>query len=295
MPRRKGITDWFPTKGEARGLVEIKGRVGGSGGRMRRRRRSSFVKKRRWWIPYTYASEQRSGGAKSSLVIAQGGGTPGVAEVVTFAPTYIDDDTSRGTTVDSDFLVTKAQGCGWVFPEVLDTPEDDEVTNIPSNFLVTWYWHKLKADPEGGDTESDLDPWNPVENDGSGTPTEADAFFMRKDINKWGQGWTHIERYSNTVIPSQASYNVPASVAGDRIAYTVPAVGAAEGFVNPMAFQRVVPLRIPPPKLPVRFVHGQDYLALRMNVLWPNSQGLDGTTAGIGVRFVPMYRFLCER
>jgi len=43
MPRMRGIGDYIPASGEARALVEVKGRVGGKGAGMRRRsRRSSF-------------------------------------------------------------------------------------------------------------------------------------------------------------------------------------------------------------------------------------------------------------
>jgi len=43
MPRMRGIGDYIPASGEARALVEVKGRVGGKGAGMRRRsRRSNF-------------------------------------------------------------------------------------------------------------------------------------------------------------------------------------------------------------------------------------------------------------
>jgi len=43
MPRMRGIGDYIPPSGEARALVEVKGRVGGKGAGMRRRsRRSNF-------------------------------------------------------------------------------------------------------------------------------------------------------------------------------------------------------------------------------------------------------------
>lgn len=39
MARMRSPKDWFPTSGEARGLIEVKGRVGGKGGNMRSRYR----------------------------------------------------------------------------------------------------------------------------------------------------------------------------------------------------------------------------------------------------------------
>lgn len=59
MPRMRGIGDYIPASGEARALVEVKGRVGGKGAGMRRTRRSKFSNLRKmpkgreadWVIP----------------------------------------------------------------------------------------------------------------------------------------------------------------------------------------------------------------------------------------------------
>lgn len=56
MPRSRGWQDYIPTSGEGRALVEVKGRVGGKGGRMYRRSRWNRIRNpiknaQEWGVP----------------------------------------------------------------------------------------------------------------------------------------------------------------------------------------------------------------------------------------------------
>lgn len=265
MARRRGITDWFPTKGEARGLVEIKGRVGGSGGRsMRGRRRTvNSVKVRTTWIPWMAASDYRGAYSVESLPFDHSS-----TAAIVWNPWAPDIDVNRRTMMANQSKILRWQGAIWCMPRQWSSTEDPQDTNESSDFLVMWYWHKAKLEPTSGSLEEVNGDWAMNSDDGSGYPQEGDSLMMRKDINKWGQGWTRrvISNYPMAV--NRIEYTVPASVAGDQQSYDVPAIESQLATPNCQAFCNIYPYRIPGPKLPLTLEQGEA-LVLRVTAQLP--------------------------
>lgn len=294
MPSRRGITDWFPTSGEARGLVEVKGRVGGKGGRMRRRKFRRFgPKKKTFWVPWMLSSTY--GVDYNAELIPANHQT--VAQLA-FNPFYADESASRSGMFENDVVVRKVEGCVWCVVPVYDTTAENATVNEPMQWLVNWYWHKGTKEPVDGTSSEDSSKWNPLSQEGSGYPLEGDAVMMRRDINKWGQGWTGARRNFFLWTVGQNGYTVPAAVAGDQASYNVPAM-TEDLLYNPLGAFEIMPLRIPGPRLPLKFNKGE-MLFLRATAQRPLSVsdnlllGTDGASTTRPLIF-PNMRFLCER
>lgn len=217
------------------------------------------------WVPWMMATGYRPAWSFETPPADEAGSTG-----INWNPWQADIDVNRRTMMANQSKILRWDGAIWAQPRVWAYTGDQIETNVPSSFLVLWYWHKQKLNPQTGGTTELTSNWSINSDEGSGYPTETDALMMRRDLNRWGQGWCHrVIHAPPDLLATQAGYTVPASVGGDRVAYNVPAVEAEFlSTINKAAFVNTYPLRIPGPKLPVMLDQGE-VLSLRCSMQVP--------------------------
>lgn len=186
-----GLGDWFPTKGAAKGTIEVSGSVGSKGRGMRkfaaraRRKRENRPENSKWY-PYhwAYSTEGLAPALGGVPVLIQGTRQ----RLITLNP-ILDFEgqaalagmSALPLNAPSSCKIKRFQGKIFVVRPILG--EDESFTSLSNDsLLINWDWSKyISNDEDAVLASTTFDPLT--------TAVESYKHFQRRDTIAWGEKW----------------------------------------------------------------------------------------------------------